>query len=480
MDTMGWQHNMALHDIFHPRSIAVVGASAGPVNIHTQMFLDTLIQFGYKGKIYPINPKFDQVSGLKAYPSIQDVPGPVDLVTSLIPAAATPQLLRDCAARGVKTVQLFTAGFAETGEEDGERLQEELVSIARSGGVRIIGPNCVGIYCPESGIGYAPDFPKETGRVAFIAQSGGYTYLAVRMGASRGVRFSKVVGYGNASDIDEIDLLDYLAGDPQTDIIGAYIEGTRDGQRLLRVLTEAAAKKAVIIIKKGGTEAGSRGTASHTGTLAGDEKVWDVALKQAGAIRVEDVEEMVDVMTTFLFMPLPRGRKAVVVGAGGGASVRASDECEVGGLRLPPIPEELRMELKRFVPLAGSMLRNPVDVLAEAHGEAVWIALLRALDNWEEADMLLWQVCPEMEPFRESAFRQFVVEMRGNMLEVFKGLKKPKAVAVHAVETRPGLEELDAIREMCQEHKIAFYPSLYRAARAISRYMDYHDRGITR
>lgn len=465
---------MALDDIFHPRSIAVVGASSEPFSITTKMFLDALIDFRYKGAIYPINPKFEQVSGLKCYQNIRHVPGVVDNVTSLIPAAATPQLLRDCVAKKVKVIQLFTAGFAETGEDEGRRLQAELVSIARSGGVRIIGPNCVGIYCPDSGVSYCSDFPKEPGKVGFIAQSGGYTYLLVRMAAPRGVRFSKLVSYGNASDINEIELLDYLAHDPETEIISAYIEGTRDGQQLLRVLTEAAARKPVIIIKKGRTEAGSRGASSHTGALAGDDAVWEEAIKQAGAIRVEDVEEMVDMLVTFLFFPLPQGRKTVVVGAGGGVSVRASDECEAGGLTLPPIPEELRVELKRFITLAGSMLRNPVDVLAERYGDA-WTPIIRALDNWEETDILLWQICPEIEPFRESSFRRVMIELRRHMLEAFKDLRKPKAVVVHTVESSAGLEELDVIRAMCQEHKLAFYPSLYRAARAISRYMDYHN-----
>ena len=467
---------MALDDIFHPRSIAVVGASAGPLNIHSQMFLDNLLHFEYAGKVYPVNPKFDQISGLKAYPSVRDIPGPVDLVTSLIPAAATPQLLKDCVAKKVKAVQLFTAGFDETGEQEGSKLQEELVRIARRGGVRIIGPNCVGIYCPESRISYAADFPREAGKVGFVSQSGGYTYLAVRMGAARGLRFSKVVSYGNASDINESELLEYLAHDPDTEIIAAYIEGTRDGQRLLRVLTEAAAEKPVIVIKKGRTEAGSRGTRSHTGALSGNDTVWDAALRQAGVIRVEDVEELVDVLVAFLFMPVPHGRRAAVLGAGGGASVRASDECEAGGLTLPPISGEVKTELTRIIPLAGSMLRNPIDVLAEPHGDTMWVPVLRALDSWDEADMLLWHFSPEMEPIQGDAFQQFVIEARSGMLDVFKTLRKPKAVVVHSVESLYGLKELDAIRAKCAENRIAFYPSIYRAAQAIGRYIDYNER----
>ncbi len=464
---------MTLDYIFHPRSIAVVGASVGPWNAVTQLFLDTLPQFGYKGEVYPINPKFDEISGLKAYPNVRDVPGPVDHVICMIPAEATRQLLEDCVAKGVQTVHLYTAGFAETGEVDRVRLQDELVSIARRGGIRIIGPNCMGIYCPGSGITYCADFPKEPGTVGFISQSGSYSILMVRGAAARGVRFSKMVSYGNASDIDEINLLDYLAHDPETEVIAAYIEGTKDGQRLRKVLTEAAAKKPVIIIKKGGTAAGSRGALSHTGALAGDNAVWEALLKQTGVIRVEDFEEMIDMLVTFLFFPILRGGRVAVVGLGGGASVRASDECELGGLSLPPAPEELVTEIKRFIPVAGSMLRNPFDMGTYRHD---WTPVLRALDSWAELDIFLWQIAPEIEPFEEGVYRQFITERRGQILEMFQGMQKPTAVVVHAVEASIGLETLDIMRTRCAEHEMAFYPSIYRAARAISRYIDYHAR----
>lgn len=464
---------MTLDYIFHPRSIAVVGASTSRWSAATNLFLDTLAQFGYKGEIYPINPRMDEVSGLKAYPNVRDVPGVVDHVICMIPAEATRQLLEDCVAKGVKTVHLYTSGFAETGEVDRGRLQDELVSIARSGGIRIIGPNCMGIYCPGSGITYCADFPRERGNVGFISQSGSYSILVVRGAAARGVRFSKVVSYGNASDIDEIELLDYMSHDPETEVIAAYIEGTKDGQRLREVLKEAAAKKPVIIIKKGGTAAGSRGAISHTGALAGDDAVWEALLKQTGAIRVEDFEEMIDLLVTFRFFQLPHGRRVAVVGLGGGASVRASDECESGGLSLPPAPEELVAELKRFIPVAGSMLRNPIDMGTYRHD---WTPVLQALDGWTELDMFLWQIAPEIEPFEEGIYRQFCTEKRRSILEIFQGLKKPTAVVVHAVEASIGLETLDIMRTRCAERRMAFYPSIYRAARAISRYVEYHER----
>jgi len=474
---------MSLDSIFHPRSIAVVGATDSPVaapgapatsfNAHTQIFLYTLLDWGYQGSIYPVNLQGNEVRGLPVYRSVRDIPGPVDYVICIIPAEATPGLVQDCVAKGVKGLHLYTAGFAETGLSDKTALQSELVRVARSGGVRVIGPNCMGIYCPKTGMTYGPNFPREPGNVAFISQSGSYTLLLVRAVAARGVRFSKVVSYGNASDLDEIDLLDYLADDPETEIIGAYLEGAKDGPGLTRVLARAASRKPTIIIKKGSTEAGKRGASTHTGALAGDDSVWDSMLKQTGAIRVGDFEEMADLMTTFAFFPLPRSRKAVLFGVGGGAGVRASDECEAGGLILPPVPESLRADLARSLTTAGTMLRNPID---PGHYARDWTDMMHRLDKWEEADMLLWQIAPDIEALQSDVILQYISQMRRRTLETFNSLTRPKAVVVHAVESDLGLQALVDTRKACAELKIAFYPSIYRAALAISRYMEYHHR----
>ncbi len=477
---------MSLDAIFNPRSIAVVGATEGdmgvsnaagghaaPVNAHTQIFLYTLIDWGYQGQIYPVNTRGDYVRGLKVYRSLRDIPGPVDYVICIIPAHATPTLVEDCVAKGVKGLHLYTAGFAETGLADRMSLQDDLVRRARAGGVRLIGPNCMGIYHPKMGMTYAANFPREPGRAAFISQSGSYTLLLVRAAAARGVRFSKVVSYGNASDLDEIDLLGYLADDPETEIIGAYLEGARDGAGLAKALAGAAARKPTIIIKKGNTEAGKRGASSHTGALAGDDAVWDSMLRQTGAIRVEDFEEMADLMTTFAFFRPPRGRRAVLFGVGGGAGVRASDECEAGGLVLPPIPEKLRAELARSLTTAGTMLRNPVD---PGHYARDFTDMMRCLDEWEEADMVLWQIAPDIEALQTDIVLQYIHLMRLRTLETLKDLGKPKAVIVHGVESDVGLQALIDTRRACAERRVAFYPSIYRAARAITRYMDYRQR----
>ena len=464
--------DMSFDYMFNPRSIAVIGASSAMHNAATNLFIDSMLAFGYKGKIYPINPNESEVRGLKVYANVRDVPGPVDHVISAIPAKMIPQLLDDCKAKGVKTLHLYTAGFAETGIDDRGDMQHSLAEAARGSGVRILGPNCMGIYCPSSGVTFCPDFPREPGNVSFISQSGSYSLLVVRGAGARGVRFSKMVSYGNASDIDECDLIEYLGNDAETKVVAAYIEGTKDGHRLRKVLTEAAAKKPVIIIKKGGTEAGKRGASSHTGAMAGNDKAWDALIKQAGAIRADDFEEMIDLLATFQFLPLPKSKKAVLVGIGGGPSVRSADDCERAGLILSPIPDDIVAELRKTAPVAGSMLRNPVDIGAY-HMD--WTPVIQTLAKWSENDMFIWQIAPDIEPFAEDGFlRQFCIDQRTRFLGDFLKAGKPLAVVVHMNERREASDILHLTREQCLKNNVAFYTSVERAARAIVKFIDYY------
>ncbi|MEE8174054.1 MAG: CoA-binding protein, partial [Dehalococcoidia bacterium] len=287
-----------LEYIFHPRSIAVVGASTQPSGSAANIFIEPLLILDYPGAIYPINPKGGELLGLKIYPTLADVPGPVDLATICVPAPLVPQVMADCAHKGVKLAQIFTAGFSESGEA-GERLEAEIAAIARRGGVRVIGPNCMGIYCPGTGLSFNPYFPRDSGAVGFLSQSGANINDVVEPGVHRGLHFSKVVSYGNACDLNECDFLEYLAGDPETQIIAMYIEGTRDGQRFIKALSQATRAKPVIILKGGRTRGGSRATLSHTGSLAGDDAVWDALCRQMGVIQAYNVEELIDVLVTF-------------------------------------------------------------------------------------------------------------------------------------------------------------------------------------
>jgi len=374
-----------LEFMFRPRSVALAGASTDPLRwFINEFYIEPLLKMGFPGKIYAVNPKGGEVMGLPVYKSLRDIPGTVDHVVSCVPASETPDLLDDCRAVGAKVLQLYTAGFAETGEPELVELQDELVRKARQNGIRILGPNCMGLYCPSSRLSFCFNYPQVSGPIGLISQSGSNTTYVIRSAMVRGLHFSKAVSYGNACDIDERDLLDYLADDAETKVIAAYIEGTSDGQRLRSVLAKAAARKPLVVYKGGYTDGGTRAAASHTGAMAGSGVVWDGLLKQVGAIRVDTVDEMVDMLVALLRMKPPRGFNTCAIGNGGGASLLVTDELERAGFKLPPIPAEMRERLKRLIPLAGSMIRNPMDASPLFGAEQSAIMAQYGIDGWEE------------------------------------------------------------------------------------------------
>ena len=373
--------------IFHPRSIAIVGISADlPKLWIKRLYLESLIKNKYPGRLYLVNPKGGEMDGLPIYRSVRDIPGPVDHVVISVPAAHTPKIMEECRDIGVKVAHVFSSGYAETGEPDRIELQNKLVAIARQGNMRIIGPNCLGIFYPRGRIGLSPDLSMEPGPIGFLCQSGGNVTFMARHATARGLRFSKIVSYGNACDINECDLLDYFASDPETKVIAAYIEGAHDGLRLLKVLKNAAATKPVVVFKGGFSPDGLRAAASHTGSLAGADTVWDGLLKQVGAIRVFSIEEMVDMLVALLRVKPLKGMNVCAIGHGGGASVMATDEMSRAGFRLIPIPEDIRSQLKEFVDLANSMLRNPLDLGTGFVPDAM--ELIKNMGNRQPADFL--------------------------------------------------------------------------------------------
>ncbi|MCX5998668.1 MAG: CoA-binding protein [Chloroflexi bacterium] len=377
-----------LEAIFDPKSVAIAGVSQGNTG---QFFLDTLLQQGFRGKIYPLNPKGGEVSGLRVYANVRDIPGPVDYVISCVPARAAPQLVSDCAAKGVKAVCLYTAGFSESGSEGGRALEREVIELARTAGLRILGPNCIGVYNPRIGLAFAYDLPRESGAVALVCQSGGNAAYLVRAAAQRGVRFSKAISYGNGCDINESDLLEHFSRDPQTRLVAVYIEGAKDAQRFQKALKALSSRKPVVVLKGGRTSAGARVAASHTGALAGSDDVWDKLLEQAGAIRVASLEELVDMLVTLLYMPAPGGRRVAILGSGGAASVLAADDCLAAGLTVPALPSEVRRDLRSLISTdAGTILGNPVDLPPVSLETCS--AALRRLCDYDGVDVVISQV----------------------------------------------------------------------------------------
>ena len=375
--------------LFHANSIALVGITTATTWHWTRTFLEGLIEIEFDRPLYLVNPKGGEIEGRKVYTSLKDIPGNIDYVIGLVNAQIAPKLVEECAEKGVRAIHFCTAGFSETGEEPRIKLEAELAEVARRNGIRILGPNCMGIYCPKSRLSFRPAFPKERGPVGVISQRGGNSIYLVRQAALRGVRFSKVISYGNASDIDESDLLEYLANDPDTKIIALYIEGIKDGKRFRRVMEEATKEKTVILLKGGATEGGARAAAGHTAALAGSRATWDALCKQLGIISVSSIEEMIDVLVTLLFLPLPDGRNVLLFGAGGGASVLIADEFESRGLKVPPIPKEIVAQIREFTPIAGNILRNPVDYSQAMTNTEGVIKTFAILSSWDGVDFLI-------------------------------------------------------------------------------------------
>jgi acyl-CoA synthetase (NDP forming) len=382
-------HRHDLEFLFHPNSIALAGITTTQPEHWTRTFLDGLIEFEFDHPFYLVNPKNGEIKGYKVYTSLKDVPGNIDHVIGLVNARLAVELVEECAQKGVRVIHFCTAGFSETGEEWRIKLESELAEAARRKGIRIIGPNCMGIYCPQSRLSFSAAFPRETGPVGVISQSGGNSIYLVRQAALRGVRFSKVISYGNACDIDENDLLEYLANDADTKIIALYIEGIKDGRRFRRTLEQAAKEKTVVLLKGGTTEGGARAVAGHTASLAGNRSTWDAVCKQLGVISVSCIEEMIDVLVTLLFLPLPRGRNALLFGAGGGASVLIADQFESRGLKVPAIPREMVDQIREFTPIAGNILRNPVDYSQAMFDMMSVVKTFGILATWQGADFLI-------------------------------------------------------------------------------------------
>ena len=346
---------------FNPKAVAVVGASR-----EAQFFGDfvgNLQRAGFAGRIYPINPKAagGEIHGLKVYPDLVSVPEHIDLVIISVPAHAVLSVLEDCIAANAKNIHIYTAGFKETGDRKGIELEERLRGVAKRGGLRILGPNCMGLHIPASKV-TTWEAIGEAGPVAFLSQSGGHAGQFARDAARFGIRFSKVVSYGNASVLDSIDFLEYLANDPETGLVCMYIEGVRDGGKLTALVREINKTKPVIVWKGGLSDSGARAVASHTGSLAGGKEVWDAFYKQTGAVRVDGLEELLDVAMTFLHLrPLRSGRVALI-GAGGGNTVAGADVCSRDGLELPTLTEKTQNELGSFIPPEGTIIRNPLDI----------------------------------------------------------------------------------------------------------------------
>jgi acyl-CoA synthetase (NDP forming) len=455
--------------LFHPRSIAMVGASPDPAN---SFMLNIMLKHGFSGKIYPVNSSGSEVLGLKAYASIKEIPDTVDYAFLQVPAKAIIQVIRDCAAKKVKLATVFTAGFGESEIQGRGELERELADAARQGGVRFLGPNCMGLYCPAVHLTFASEFPQESGPVGVLCQSGGNSMQLVRAAAWRGIRFSKLVSYGNAADINESDLMEYFAKDPKTRLIIAYIEGVKEGRRFSDVLRATARVKPVIVLKGGRNEGGAVAALSHTGSLAGSVMVWDSLLKQANVMQVHSIDECVDVALALLFMRPPSSRKTMIVGLGGGATVLAADDCYDAGLVLPPLPEETKQALRKVTREAGKIFKNPVDLSDMFSFPSEVAHSVKVVGSWTGADLLIIHFGLEVGPYVIGLKR--VAPLAEAIMGAVREVGKPTALVVHAAYGDDASQAFLKVQRMCVEAGVPIYPSFQRAVSAIGKVISYY------
>jgi len=346
--------------LFNPRSVAIVGVPRG-LKVG-KLFLMALIDQGFQGPIYPVNPNAEEIDGLKTYPDLHSIPGPVDLAIILVPHSNTLSIIQDCAKKGVKGAVLFTAGYKETGTAEGKALEEELVKTAAASGMRLIGPNGMGLYCPKTGLSFFPQLSKKSGPVGIISHSGSLTNILGYIAPKKGLGFSKVVSLGNECDLTCADFLLYLADDADTKVIGAYIEGIKDGPFFLDALKKASAEKPVILWKVGLTPEGSKAAASHTGALAGSANIWEGIVNQGGGIAVTGFEAWVDSIMAFSMLPTGLGNQIAVISGPGGLAVSAAEACGREGLKMAELSPDSKSMLSGFIPSTGTSLNNPIDI----------------------------------------------------------------------------------------------------------------------
>ena len=388
-----------LERIFHPRAISIIGSS-GREGSFGRLFLEGMIRMGYQG-IYPVHPREKELLGLRTYPGIKEIPVDIDLAISLVPRTEVLKVVQECAEKGVKGLLLFTSGFKEK-DEEGKQIELEVVRVAGKGGVRLIGPNANGMYCPAAKICTFPGalmaggLPAESGTTAIISQSGSFADYICQVLTGKNIRFSYAVGYGNESDLGAVDFLEYFGKDKETRVIAGYLEGIKNGRRFYELAQKISKQKPIIIWKGGLTESGARAAFAHTGSLAGSRQVWETMFKQSGIISVHSVEEVADCVMAFSWLPLPKGKRTAILSGMAGTNVGTADNCLMMGLEMAKYTEKTNQRLSKILPAIGTTAANPTDIGAGVLvNPALYGETAKILLEDENTDMLITVTGPD-------------------------------------------------------------------------------------
>ncbi|HMK46532.1 MAG TPA: CoA-binding protein [Methanocella sp.] len=444
-----------LDPLLKPHSIAVIGASKDPSKWGYKIY-HNILNNHYDGDVYPVNPTAQEILGRQCYPDLASIPGEVDLAVVVIPATAAMAIVDDCGNKGVKALCVITAGFSEVGKE-GEALEQELKKKTAAYGIRMLGPNTMGFVNRSIGLNCSitPRMPHK-GEISFISQSGALSLALTDWAIGSHMGMNCIISTGNKADVSEADLLEYFEKDECTWTIAMYIEGLKDGRRFIESASKV--KKPMLTIKAGASEAGARAAASHTGSLAGSDAVYDSAFRQSGVIRVEGVEEMFDSAMAMSTQPRPKGNRVAILSNGGGMAIMASDACERRGMQVPQLNKYTRAGIARLLPAFASV-KNPVDTVAKSDYH-IYKEAMRALIDDQDIDCVMAiyahaGMTDAMEPARA-------------VVDVLKE-KYPKPV----VACWMGGEDIDQVAKMFRENRVPFYSTPERAAEALRSLIEY-------
>ncbi|MBN1664655.1 MAG: CoA-binding protein [Deltaproteobacteria bacterium] len=452
-----------LDHIFKPKSVAIIGAS-GIVEKWGGRLLQRALNSNFRGNIYPVNPKVKELMGVKAYADVRDIPGEVEMAVFTVTAAQMPAMMKACVEKGVRGGVIISADFAETGET-GKKLEEETVRIARAGNLRFVGPNCNGIWCSASNLNMTPAESRMSGPVAFISQSGSFGGIAGRITLSRGYGLSKFIAIGNQGDLTATDYLEYLSHDDDTKVITMYMEGFKDGQRFFDVAREVAARKPILLMKGGRSDVGARATMSHTASIAGSDEVFDAICRQAGIIRVHQMDHLFIMAEPLFSQPLPKGKRVGVL-ANGGEGVVACDNLIALGMEVPEFTKEDSQRLKAMLPPHAPNPRNPVDFAAGNFDSAAEVKVFDALASLDSVDAILTLVP------RDRSYKETYAERRKDVID-----------AVNAFGEIPGKygkpmiglfwRHLEVIDDALKQYNIPQFDNVEQASLAMAALVKY-------
>lgn len=412
-----------LDAIFRPASVAIIGAGSNLAKWGGRLFI-RLKESTFRGAIYPVNPGHSEILGIKCHPSILDIAGTVDLAVLCLPAERIPAILEECVKKGVRGAVIITADFAETGEH-GKQLEEKTVRIAREGGIRFVGPNCMGIWSSAVALNLALPRQPIPGHLAFVSQSGTYGIALARIADDKGFGLSKFISFGNQADILVSEYLEYLAADEDSKVIALYLEGLKDGRAFFETARRVVKSKPILVYKGGSSPQGARATVSHTASVAGEDRIFDAMCRQTGMIRVREIEHMFTMAEALIRQPLPNGNRIGVIGSGG-QGVVTTDALAAYGLDVPGLDDASRHRLKSILPPHAPVPNNPVDFAGGTRTAALEAEVARTLASLDYIDGLITNVPIHLATARSQGdFLKGCIEGAEHFAEIPARFNKP-------------------------------------------------------